>query len=440
MTAARVARDSLTVFARLLVSGGIMVATNAVLAKALHPSGFGVFSLVVVTVTMAYTLASFGLASSVVVMIGRSRHSLDEIVAKQLGYSLLLSAFLMTVVAGSYYAEVWPDLPISTPFTLSAFLLAVPLMTIHSNLLGVLHGLGNFRGHGIASIAPGAISLTLYIAVLPHFDAKYEVACLMWILGLLGGCVLLIRLLWENIRNAYKNFNRRSDFLRESMRFGIVAHAGNLIGFINYKIALYFLAGLKTSDQVGLYAAATPIADALLLVSTAAGTVVFARLAATVSLDAGAKTVTTALCRMVVALTLAAGLALYVIAPTIVFYLYGSSFDETASIIRALIPAVILWAVVRLLSSDLAGRGRPDLNLYMAILNFLVLLVATPFLVSDHGAIGAAIATNAAYLVTAIATSVIYSRETRASALDFWVIRMDDLRAMVRLARPRRSG
>ena len=66
----------------------------------------------------------------------------------------------------------------------------------------------------------------------------------------------------------------------------------------------------------------------------------------------------------------------------------------------------------RVFGNDLAARGRPGINAWIAAMNLLVNVVANLILIPDYGLYGAAIATSLSYSVFAIASALAYLRIT----------------------------
>ena len=66
--------------------------------------------------------------------------------------------------------------------------------------------------------------------------------------------------------------------------------------------------------------------------------------------------------RHVLWFSIAMGLVVALVAPWVVVLLYSDEFRESATVLRWLLPGVVLMSASKILANDIAGRGRPEVN------------------------------------------------------------------------------
>jgi O-antigen/teichoic acid export membrane protein len=139
-------------------------------------------------------------------------------------------------------------------------------------------------------------------------------------------------------------------------------------------------------------------------------------------------------------LTLVSALVLGLVAPVLVPFIFGQAFRPSIALFLVLLPGVITFALYRVLSYDMIGRGFP-LRVSLAsgaglIGNLCVAILLVPSL----GAMGAVFGNLAGYVLTTVIITFIFLRMTgnRLSDLIFW--RRDDIRHYRNLLSKLRDG
>ena len=181
------------------------------------------------------------------------------------------------------------------------------------------------------------------------------------------------------------------------LRYGLAGHLGTIFQNLNYRVDFYLVALLLSTTDVGLYALAVSLAEALLLVPDALGFLVMQRAAA--SPRAGRATEVTL--RLSVGAAVGGGVVLAVGSRWVVPAVFGAGFDVVADAILALLPGVVALAVWKTLVSDLSGRGLPSVRSTSAGVALAVTVVGNLLLIPPFGIVGAAAASSAAYAAAA---------------------------------------
>jgi O-antigen/teichoic acid export membrane protein len=161
--------------------------------------------------------------------------------------------------------------------------------------------------------------------------------------------------------------------------------------------------------EVGLYSVGTNIAELIWQLPTAIGLILFSRSAGSKrSEDAVARTAK--LIRLVVPLLLVCGGLFWLLAPTMIDLMYGTAFAGSGTIIRYLLPGIVVMVVFKLLHADLSGRGAALFSLRVSLLALVVNIALNLLLIPGYGAIGSAVASSISYGVAGVLFVWLYAR------------------------------
>jgi O-antigen/teichoic acid export membrane protein len=167
----------------------------------------------------------------------------------------------------------------------------------------------------------------------------------------------------------------------------------------------------------GIYVVAVQIVERLWMLSIGVNAVVFPQLAGHYKDQRTQSNLTPVAARWVLAVTGTAAFLLALVAYPLVHVLLGTDYRGAVLPLIVLSPGVAALSFSRVLSSDLAARGRVDLNLYLAAGALVVNLLANLLLIPGLGAFGAALATTLTYCADALARVFLFSR---FSGLPWW--------------------
>jgi O-antigen/teichoic acid export membrane protein len=101
--------------------------------------------------------------------------------------------------------------------------------------------------------------------------------------------------------------------------------------------------------------------------------------------------------------------------------IYGAKFEESTTLGFLLLPGVCALGISGVLTANVTGRGRPEYELYTALLSTPVTVVAYLVLIPSMGAVGAALASTGCYVVTLAITYTFFRKVTGLSGLSPFV-------------------
>lgn len=266
-----------------------------------------------------------------------------------------------------------------------------------------LQGENDMRGANVAIGAEEAVFLPVYLVLLPYLHGT---ALLMT--ALVGADVLVtagiaVRLARRGFLRGWQRPDRRLG--AEICRYGLRGQVGGMLSLINLRLDVVILGALVGPGTLGVYAVASKYAELLRLPGLAVTYVLYPRLAVRDRAAAGRDVA--ALMPRAFVLTVLAAIPLAAAVPLLPL-VYGPEFSG------AMLPAYILLfgligeGVAGLVSAYLYGVGRPGANSIALAVSVVVTVGLDLALIPHYHAVGAAVASAAAYLTSSAALLVCY--------------------------------
>lgn len=391
------------------------LAYGVLLARALGPEELGSFRIITATLSIATLLVTFGLGSANVFFGAKNPGLLpalfgNSLVASTLGFMAVGASQLLLFipVIANYYREL--HLPIGL---VRAMLFLIPLQLVSQLVIQLTRAAGNvflFNLYAIAFASLNVITLLFALSLLgdPLQGALIATA------GTIGfGAVASFIFARRVITKLRPNFA----LFRETLRYGLKLHFGNLAQFLNYRADLFIVAAFLPPREVGFYALATSVGEKLWETPEVLRTVMLFHVA---SRDqAGARQMTARVSRLAAVFLLFLAAFLGLLAYPLVKALYGAAFLSAVPALLALLPGVCAVGISKIWATHLAGRGKPLLPTYAACVSLVMTVILDFTLIPRIGIVGAAIASSVAYTTAAviIGGALIHHEQLRVAQL-----------------------
>ena len=284
---------------------------------------------------------------------------------------------------------------------------------LNSYVLSIFQGVQDFRHYNFIAITQPAITLISVIVLVWGFGLGLSGAIISFIIGCT--CTISLALyflrtqLWGK-KTAGNNDPER--YVSKSLNYGLKAHLGSMLQFLNYKIDIFLINFFLNPAETGIYVIAVQIIERLWLFSQAASTVILPRLSQLHASEKNAESISLAplVGRWVLLSTLLGGVVFALMAESAIFFIFGDEYARASTILLWLIPGIIIASLTRVLANDIAARGRPELNLYIAAAVLIFNVSGNIILIPQSGIVGAAIVTSLSYLLSNILTIATYYR------------------------------
>ncbi|MDN3025496.1 polysaccharide biosynthesis C-terminal domain-containing protein [Streptomyces sp. S.PB5] len=351
---------------------------------------------------------------------------------------------LLAAVGSTAGALVWlamvplldgffPDVP-RWQLTLVAVTVLTQLLTVWGK--ACCQGRADMPGADLVIVAEEFLFLPAYgLALLTGLrDTDAVVA------GLLGGGVAATATsLGRLVRTGFGHrWGRPSAPLAaEVLRYGARGQLGNLLLLVNLRLDFLAVGALSGPAVLGVYAVASKFAELVRLPAVAVHYVLYPRFARDGPLLAGQE-----MRRMLpraLAVTAAPVPLLLGAAALVLPLLYGPAFSAAVLPACILLGGLAFEGATAVCTAYLYGVGRPGLTSCAMGAGVAVTVVLDVLLIPRFGAVGAAVASSASYLVTAVVAVTLTWAVTRSRRNHHaYGIRSSRLRAPARPRRPHR--
>lgn len=394
--------------ARQFAASVVGLATVMVVAQILGPDGNGQYAMAILLPSLLANVMQFGIGSSIVYFVGRGSISVAR--ARSAAIRLWLGISAAGCGLGWGVIALWGEEFGGVPTTLLVGGVAVfPTMLLHSYHLALLQAKQDFRRYNIAHLAGPVATLPLMVALV--WVAGLGVAGALLAFGLGYGCALAIA--WHGVRRHAGDGHEGADaigFMRRAIDYGWKAHLGNILAFLNYRADLFLVTSFLGAAPTGIYVIAVQMSEKLWTLSQAVSTVLFPRLAELSRDEDTRRILTPLIARIVLVVTSLAAAALAAAAGPLIALLFGGEYGAARNALHLLLPGIVLLSVSRVLSNDIAARGRPEINMYAAAVTVVVNILGNILLIPGWGIAGAAVATTASYGLDTATKIYFYAR------------------------------
>lgn len=201
-----------------------------------------------------------------------------------------------------------------------------------------------------------------------------------------------------------------------TIAFGLRAHLSNVITFLNYRVALYLVSFLLDPTAAGRYALSIQLAEVLWLIASAASVVVFPESAAHNSTPAALQRMVRKVALSVLKVTALAALVAGSLSVVAIPWVFGRDYAASALPFMILLPGIVTWSYMSVVTNSLAGMGYQRVNIQGALLSCAINCGGCLLAIPIFGMAGAALASTVAFTVTCAYTVTMY-RHTMAERI-----------------------
>lgn len=436
-----VGRDSGITMLRQSLAMGLAFINSIVLARVLGPEGKGIYSVALLLPSTATALLNLGIAPATVYYVAKGDFQAGRAVSNSVKIGLVLSTAAMAVsalVTAFASDALFPGVPETS---LYVSLLYIPFSLVALYLLSIVQGLQDFRTYNLIAISTQVSALLMTFLLVWVLDMGVNGALLALPAGYFSGIMASSRALRTRSGRA-KRQGLRFDpgYLRKVLPYGLTAHVSNVITFLNSHVDLFLVNLFLFPGEAGIYTLAIGLAERLSIVSSSASTVILPRISELEGSEGLRQQITPIVTRHVLAVTLVLSLLGTALSTIFVSLVYGPAFQRAAAVFRALLPSTITLSISRVLSSDIAGRGRPQVNARISAIQMVVSVALDMLLIPTYGIIGAAVATSVATTGGALIKLGYYSRTSGVPWKRLLVLDVNDMTRLARVVRTQSIG
>ena len=399
------ARRVASVFGAKTVVFGLGLITTIVVNRLLGPNGKGAYVAVTALPGMLGAIGLFGIPNAMNYFAARGAS------VRRL---LLLSDVSAVVISGAAIVLLWFALPVLETSILSAvaenvgaaagdtllrlILLAVPAIVIAGFVGPILYGRHEVRIY--TTIMVGQALVTMFILVLLVGVLRLGVP------GAVLGTVTISTLGALATLLAVMHVSRRHPdgapvSTRSLFGYGLRAYPASITGFFNYRADTFIIQALmvRSDGPLGLYSMAVTMAELIFYIPDAVTTIFLPTVAGSTAEEADAKLGRVS--RLTMLATVSAAVALI---PTawVGIHLVLPKYVDCMPAFLVLLPGVVSLSLSKVLTSYVAGRGRPGPISVAAAITLALNLAANVVLIPQFGIVGASAASLLSYTAMAL--------------------------------------
>jgi O-antigen/teichoic acid export membrane protein len=427
-------RDALFTIGSRFGLAVLIFATDILLARLLGPAAKGRFTLVLLYSQLAALVVGFGMDSALGMVSGRGREPARRGFANALIWTAVAGGFAV-VLSGWLYGlptDIRPRGPLATVIpNLSAAQFVYAALAIPGELffsLGLYALLGRKRvvAYGAIRLLRRALLVVFVIAAAAIARLSLDVALVLnlAVLGATGGAIL-----WVAGRDGILGMRPSAPLLREKVRFGSRAFLGTLAERLQFRADAFLVNAIRGVRETGVYSVTSGLAETLWYVPNALGTVMFSR-AVDPTADAGR--IAAVLTRTTIAVAVATSIPAFILGPRLVEIVYGPDFAEAGDALRFILPGIVAYSVVAVLSRYIVGQGRPGTGTAVLLTGLVINVTSNLILIPRYGILGAAASSSISYAATALLTLFVFRRLSGRSWVETLILRDSDMRAVGR--------
>jgi enterobacterial common antigen flippase len=391
------------------LTAGFGVISGVLAPRLLGPKGRGELAAVTLWPLTLVFLSSLGIDRATVFFGAKSRKDSSPVATA----CLLLGGVQSVIVIIAGLIVIPAALKAYGPGLVRlgiVFLLGAPLVqatSLGSNLLlGRLQTLPYNLGR---AIAPGCYAIavaTLFILHIPSVRA----IILAQLTGYGIAAWLVIRFVLRRLR---PNWSWSGKTVKDMVKYGAKAHAGELSSFMNQRADQLIISLLMPGAQLGIYVAAVAFADGLLIIPRGIGAVT---LASGSNSDSQGAWLWARRSIALTALWLApAAAGLWLACPYLIPHLFGAAFAPSILPCRILILGSCAVGLNTVVGEGLRSINRPEISSYAEGAGLVATVLLLAALLRPYGIVGAAVASTGAYTM-ALGVAVAYANHFRRRA------------------------
>lgn len=368
--------------------------------RTLGVEGQGLYALALVIPYLGQLLFNAGLGIANLHFIASGRAEPAGIVENTMILTLASTAIgaivCVALVTTGAADVILPD--VSGRMMAIAFV-SLPFLLLRGSLSGVLRGMHDVRTVVLVESLERVLNLVVLAVCALAGILTVELALTAAVVASAVSAAAILRTTAHRVPEARllrARFHR--PLARSTLRMALPVYLGNAIQYLNYRLDLVFVGALAGVVGVGLYSVSYRIAEMLLIVPNAIGFVHVSRAASDVEMRLQASSIRLFWASASVVAGASAVVAL--VARPAITLVFGADYDGAVTPLILLLPGIIALAGGGVLTNDLAGRGRAAYNAWGSAGALVVTVALDVWLVPDHGAVGAAIASTAAYSIS----------------------------------------
>jgi len=426
-------QDSFITLVRQVTSIIIGLLLVVILARTLGPELQGFYTTITLFALILNMIFNFGINISTVYYVSKKEIQIEQAFYNNLLVGIVLGVF--GIVGGGGYlllfgSSTFPDIPLPLLYMI---LLTVPFIIINSFFQTIFQGIQNFKIFNTVLIVTQFSNLFMVVVLVVFLNLSITGALLAFFLGHFLTTLYILYVLFFK----YKiKITRKSSvdrvYLKKSFTYGFKSYLSNLFTFLNYRLDIILVGFFVNPFAVGIYATAVNVSEKLSVFTQSISTVLLPKISS-LGEEVDRNKLTSIVSRFMLFFMILLGVALFVLSDWVIQLMFSDRYLGSSLLLKIMLPGIALLAVEKILSNDIAARGRPEINMYVSIANVIFSVTLNLILIPKYGAVGAAVTTSITYGLSFFVKCVLFSKITGMAIPSFLLIHKKDLTLLVNL-------
>jgi O-antigen/teichoic acid export membrane protein len=357
------------------------------------PSGFGIYSLVIVNANFFLMLSSLGIPSGLLYHASVKDVSLSKLlritwVSSLLQFILIIAIeFLYHLFTG--YFLIWNESSLWAGVAGIAFFI---IIVMNEKYYALLNGYGKLKTYNRIT---AFLNIFLFVLLVILFFFPVDNVLVTAIIIFIGVQLLQLIFLALSFHLTVKPVSLvKFASGKALMTYSLIAYFSNAVYFLLTRIDFWILEYYKGSEQLGIYALAVRIIQILLLIPTLLSSIILP----SVTSDAFNNRSLERILRLLNTLNLVVVMMILVFAKWVIPLIFGNSFSDSVWPLILLLPGIVFLSAQTFLASYFAGKGKLKINLYSTLIALVIAVSLDFLLIPAFGVVGAAIASSISYM------------------------------------------
>jgi len=322
--------------------------------------------------------------------------------------SILFAGVIGSAAIATFFvaAEIFP---IRNSSLLKIVVWVVPFSLITLFLGNLFQGLNRIREYNLTTLIPKFLLFLLIVVVLFLLKQPIEGVAVVYLVAEVSTAIFLLILFYRRVLTDKTGFRLNFPVLKDMLHFGVQGFFGNILNFLNYRLDMFIILFFLDQKALGFYSIAVLLSEKIWLIPNSISIVLFPQVAA----NSQKQDLTPFICRTSIWLTFLLALVLFFLAEFIIRLFYIEEYLASVRPLQLILPGIISLGVMKVLSADLAGRGKPLLITLTSVVALICNFTANWLLIPVLGITGAALASTISYTISAGVSVFFYRRVSR---------------------------
>lgn len=409
------------------------VLVGVALARGLGPAGKGTtaYAMVALSLVMMYF---DGQCEAIAYQFGGKRMSLAAVHQAMLRIFIVAAPLCMFVMLGL-------GLLIPSQRALIAAAAALPFALYAQYTTQFFMLMGRMLNANIQSLASTLLYALMLTPLLLWGHAGVREALILWVVSIAIGaaygfaCLSPYLLGWRPVvRDAEEPEcePEHGAVVREQCSFMTKAGFSSFASYLNLRVDVFIVSAMLGAGELGVYTLAIATGELMWKVG---GAVIWSALGRIASEPPERSAALVAkLTRNILALNLVFGTVVFIFAPPLINLVYGPAFAGTATALRLLLPGLTAYLIEGPIGYFFSvQKGRPTFRLMVQSAAVGVCAAISFLSIPRFSIYGAAVATSVSYLCVAAIMTVLFTRSTKISIWELYVLQRSDFERYGRL-------